>query len=72
LATDKGDKGDKGDQGIPGLTGLASLPIYQNKKAAIAAGHQTGSFWVDQGSGQVYRRMDLNRDCRCFCPSAAL
>lgn len=71
----KGDKGDKGDtgatgpqgpqgvqgaQGLTGLTGLESLPIYQNKPAAIAAGLAVGRFWVQESSGQVYRLMDRN------------
>lgn len=58
---DTGAIGPQGVQGISGVTGLASLPIFQNKPAAIAGGVAVGSFWVQENSGQVYRMMDHNQ-----------
>lgn len=60
---DKGDTGATGPQGLQGpsgVTGLMSLPVFQNKPAAIAGGVAIGSFWVQEGSGQVFRMMDHN------------
>lgn len=58
---DMGAIGPQGVQGVSGVTGLASLPIFQNKPAAIAGGVAIGSFWVQEGSGHVYRMMDHNQ-----------
>ncbi len=57
---DKGDTGAQGVQGVTGVTGLQSLPIFQNKPAAIAGGVAVGQYYVREDNGQVIRMMDNN------------